>query len=107
MPTKAGDRVKTHRRDVVPLARLARSGDRTAVSVPTVEDAASRAHTRAREAALRDRKDVQRRLTAFVLRHDRRYTGRATWHAAHLRWLSAVVSPTPARTASFQPMAAP
>lgn len=31
MPTKAGDRVTTDRRDAVPLARLARSGDLTPV----------------------------------------------------------------------------
>ena len=31
IPKKAGDRVKTDRRDAVPLARLARSGDLTAV----------------------------------------------------------------------------
>ena len=37
IPKKAGDRVKTDRRDAVQLARLARAGDLTAVSVPTVE----------------------------------------------------------------------
>jgi transposase len=31
IPQKPGDRVKTARRDALPLARLARSGDRTAV----------------------------------------------------------------------------
>jgi transposase len=35
LPNKAGDRVKTDRRDAWPLTRLARSGDLTAVSVPT------------------------------------------------------------------------
>src|SRR5919108_31669 len=37
IPQKAGDRVKTDRRDAVQLARLARSGDLTAVYVPKVE----------------------------------------------------------------------
>ena len=96
LPTKAGDRVKTNRRDALHLARLARSGDLPAVSVPTVEEAAMRALTRAREDALSDLKDAQCRLQAFVLRHDLRSTGRATWNPAHLRWLSAVVCPTPA-----------
>jgi transposase len=49
MPKKAGDRVKTDRRDAVPLARLMRSGDLTPVDVPTVDDAAIRDLTRARE----------------------------------------------------------
>jgi transposase len=49
LPKKAGDRVTTDRRDAVPLARLARSGALTAVSVPTGEDAAVRDRSRARE----------------------------------------------------------
>jgi transposase len=102
IPKKAGDRVKTDRRDAVPLARLARSGELTAVYVPTVEDAAIRALTRAREDALSDLKEAKCRLKAFLLRHDRRYTGRATWNPVHLRWLSAVVCPTPAQQIVFQ-----
>lgn len=84
------------------LARLARSGDRPAVDVPQVEDAAMRARTRAREAPLSDRKDATFRLKAFVLRHDSRYTGRANWSPAHLRWLSEVICPTPAQHLVFQ-----
>jgi transposase len=102
MPTKAGDRVKTTRRDAVQLARLARSGDLTAVYVPTVEDEAIRDLTRARADALSDLKDATFRLKAFWLRHDIRYTGRATWNSAHLRWLSEVVCPTPAQHIVFQ-----
>ena len=95
MPQTPGDRVKTDRRDAVPRARLARAGDRTAVDVPTVEDDAMRDLTRAREDTIRDLQSAKFRLKAFVLRHDLRYTGRATWGPAHLRWLSEVVCPTP------------
>ena len=102
LPKKPGDRVTTDRRDAVPLARLARSGDRTVVSVPTVEDAAMRDLTRAREDTIGDLKAAQFRLTAFLLRHDIRYTSRATWTPAPLRWLSAVVCPTPAQHIVFQ-----
>ena len=77
IPQKAGDRVKTDRRDAMQLARLARSGDRTVVYVPTVDDAAMRDRTRAREDALSDCKDAKFRLKAFLLRHDIRSTGRA------------------------------
>src|SRR4029450_7477082 len=42
IPQNPGDRVKTDRRDAMPLARLARSGDRTVVDVPKVADAAIR-----------------------------------------------------------------
>src|SRR5215510_13040913 len=93
MPQKAGDRVKTDRRDAMQLARLARSGDLTAVYGPTVEDEAMRDLTRVREETLSDLKAAKFRLKAFLLRHDIRYTGRANWSPAHLRWLSEVVCP--------------
>jgi len=86
----------------VQLARLARSGDLTAVYVPKVEDEAIRDLSRAREDTLSALKDAQFRLKAFLLRHDIRYTGRANWGPAHLRWLSAVVCPTPAQQMVFQ-----
>ena len=102
IPKKAGDRVKTDRRDAVQLARLARSGDLTVVYVPKVEDEAIRDLTRARADTISDLKDAKFRLKAFLLRHDIRYTGRATWSPAHLRWLSEVVCPTPAQHIVFQ-----
>jgi transposase len=102
IPKKAGDRVKTDRRDAVQLARLARSGDLTPVYVPKVEDEAIRDLTRAREDTLGDLKAAKFRLKAFLLRHDIRYTGRANWSPAHLRWLSEVVCQTPAQQIVFQ-----
>jgi transposase len=102
IPNKPGDRVNTDRRDAVPLARLARSGDRTAVYVPTVEDEAMRDLTRARADALSDLKDAKCRLNALLPRQDSRDVGRANWGPAHLRWLSEVVCPTPAQQIVFQ-----
>ena len=101
IPKKAGDRVKTDRRDAVQLARLMRSGDLTPVYVPTVEDEAIRDLSRTREETLHDLKTAKFRLKAFLLRQDLRYTGRATWGPAHLRWLSEVVCPTPAQHIVF------
>jgi hypothetical protein len=72
MPTQAGERVHTDRRDAVPRARLARSGARPAVYGPKVEDAASRARRRAREDARSARKAPPFRRKAFLLRHDSR-----------------------------------
>ena len=97
IPKKAGDRVKTNRRDTMQLARLMRSGDLTPVYVPKVEDEAIRDLSRAREDALRDLKTAKHRLKAFLLRHDIRYTGRATWSPAHLRWLRGRRAPGPPR----------
>jgi transposase len=102
IPTRAGDRVTTDRRDALQLARLMRSGDLTPVYVPAVDDAAIRDLSRAREETLRDLKAAKLRRTAFVLRHDIRSPGRANWSPAHLRWLSEVVCPTPAQQIVFQ-----
>jgi transposase len=102
IPKKAGDRVKTNRRDAIKLARLMRSGDLTPVYVPAVEDEAIRDLYRAREDAIRELKAAKFRLKAFLLRQDIRYTGRATWSPAHLRWLSEVVCPTAAQQIVFQ-----
>jgi transposase len=92
---KSGDRVTTDRRAAVSLARLLRSGERTPVYVPVVENEALRDLSRARADTLRD-------LKAFLRRHDIRYTGRATWHPAPLRWLSEVVCATAAQQSVFQ-----
>src|SRR5262245_32376026 len=102
IPRKAGDRVKTDRRDAVALACLLRSGDLSAIYVPTVDDEAIRDLSRAREDAVRDLKRSTVRLKAFLLRQDIRYEGRANWNAAHLRWLARVVCPTPAQQIVFQ-----
>jgi transposase len=102
IPKKTGDRVKTDRREAIQLARLMRSGARTPVYVPAVQDAAVRDLSRAREDTLHDLKTAKFRLKAVLLRHDIRYTGRATWGPAHLRWLSEVVCPPPAQQIVFQ-----
>jgi transposase len=102
IPKKAGDRVKTDRRDAMPLARLMRSGDLPPVYVPALDDAAIRDLSRAREDTLRELKAAKLRLKAFLLRHDLRSTGRANWSPAPLRWLSEVVCPTPAQQSVFQ-----
>ena len=79
-----------------------RSGDLTPVYVPSVEDEAIRDLSRAREDTIRDLKAAKFRLKAFLLRHDIRYTGQATWGPAHLRWLAEVVCSTPAQQIVFQ-----
>jgi transposase len=102
MPHKAGARVTTDRRDAMPLARLMRSGDLTAVYVPAGDDEAIRDLSRAREDTRRDLKAATLRLKAFLRRHDLRSPGRANWSPAPLRWLSEVVCPPPAQQMVFQ-----
>ena len=84
------------------LARLMRSGDLSAIYVPGVEDEALRDLSRGRDDAMQDLKRSKRRLKSFLLRQDIRYEGRASWNAAHLRWLAEVVCPTPPQQIVFQ-----
>ena len=68
VPTKAGDRVKTDRRDAEKLARSYRAGDLTAVWVPDGAHEALRDVVRAREAAKKDQWRARHRLGIFLLR---------------------------------------
>jgi transposase len=67
-----------------------------------VDDEAIRDLTRAREDALSALQDATFRLKAFVLRQDMRSAGGANWSPAPLRWLAAVVGPTPAHQIVLQ-----
>src|SRR5260370_30231764 len=62
VPKKAGDRVKTDRRDAEKLARSYRSGDLTPVWVPDEAHEALRDLVRAREAAKKDQLRSRHRL---------------------------------------------
>ena len=88
IPKRAGDRVKTDRRDAILLARLARAGELSAVRVPDVADEAVRDLVRAREDAVRECRNARHRLKALLLRNGIGYTGKSAWTAAHLRWLA-------------------
>lgn len=79
IPRKPGERVKTDRRDAIKLARLLRTGDLSAVYVPTVDDEAFRDLARAWVSAKDDMKRARQRLKAFLLSHGVRYVGRADW----------------------------
>jgi transposase len=102
IPRKPGDKVKPDRRDAVEIARLLRTGDLTAVYVPSVDDEAIRDLCRARDAARVTLKNAKLRLKAFLLRLGLHYVGRADWNAAHRRYLAKVVCPTPAQQIVFQ-----
>jgi transposase len=95
-PQKAGDRVKTARRGAVPLARLLRSG----TSPRLCPCCGRRSHPRPEPGSRRRHAGPQGRQVpspkVFLLQHDIRDTGQATWGPAHLRWLAAVVCATPA-----------
>jgi transposase len=87
VPTKAGDRVKTDRRDAEKLARCYRAGELTAVWVPDAAQEALRDLVRAREAAKKDQLKARHRLGKFLLRHGRRPEGMKAWTKQHLEWI--------------------
>ncbi len=88
IPRSAGERArKTDRRDAVKLARLWRSGDLTAVVSPDPAHEAVRELSRGRGAAVSDVVRARQRLAAFLLRHDKRYAGKA-WTGKHRTWLA-------------------
>ncbi len=92
VPTKAGDRVKTDRRDAEKLARCHRAGDLTAVWVPDETHEALRDLVRAREAGKKDQLRARHRLSKFLLRHGRRQpSGMKPWTKKYLEWVKSQV----------------
>lgn len=88
VPVKAGDRVKTDRRDAEKLARCHRAGDLTAVWVPDAAHEALRDLVRARLAAKRDQLRARHRLGKFLLRQGRRAPEGATaWTVKYMAWI--------------------
>jgi transposase len=88
VPVKAGERVKTDRRDALKLARCHRAGELTAVWVPDAETEALRDLVRAREAAKQDQLRARHRLSKFLLRTGRRPAqGIKPWTTQYMAWV--------------------
>jgi transposase len=88
VPMKAGDRVKTDRRDAERLARSFRSGDLTPVWVPEEESESLRDLVRAREAAKQDQLRARHRLSKFLLRTGQRpAAGVKAWTLVYMTWV--------------------
>mgnify|MGYP006172023645 CR=1 FL=1 len=98
VPVKAGDRVKTDRRDATKLARSYRAGDLTSVWVPDAAHEALRDLVRAREAAKKDQLRARHRLGKFLLRHGRRPAmAMKPWTQRYLTWVRQVQFEQPAQ----------
>jgi transposase len=101
-PRRAGDRVKTDRRDCLMLARLARAGELEPIYVPDARDEAMRDLVRAREDAVSMQRQVRQRLQALLLRNEIRYVGKTAWTAAHRRWIAHLKLPDAAQQIAFE-----
>ena len=87
IPKRAGDRIKTDRRDAASLARLHRAGELTAVWVPDPGHEAMRDLVRARLDAVHALRRARQQLSGFLLRQGCHY-GRPAWTKLHRRWLA-------------------
>jgi transposase len=102
IPRRSGDRIKNDRRDALNLARLHRSGELTAVYVPTAEDEAMRDLTRGRDDAVKALRVSRHTLQAFLLRHGHRFSGRTCWSKAHHCWIAGIKMPHRAQQITLQ-----
>jgi transposase len=88
IPRRAGDRIKTDRRDAGQLAILYRAGALTAIHIPTEQEEAARDLLRCREDIRADLLRARHRLSKFLLRHGRRFTAtKKAWSKRHEVWL--------------------
>jgi transposase len=102
IPMKAGDRVKTDRRDAMMLAKLHRAGELTPIWIPDAAHEAMRDLVRARATAARVLSKARQHLQGFLLRHDRIYRGARAWTLAYRRWLTTVRFDHPAQQIVLQ-----
>lgn len=103
IPTRAGDRVKTDRRDAERLAQLLRAGELTPVYVPNEDDEALRDLVRSREDVKEDQLRARQRLSKFLLRHDIKPANKMTnWKSAHRRWIDSLKFDNCALQVTFQ-----
>ena len=86
IPQKAGDRVKTNRRDAIKLASLLRSGELTPIWVPDEQQEAVRDVTRAREDAKNAEKQAKLTLRSFLLKHNKQCE-KTAWSKGFFEWL--------------------
>jgi transposase len=103
IPRRAGDRMKTDRRDAGHLAILYRAGALTPIHIPTDQEEAARDLLRCREDIRADLLRARHRLSKFLLRHGRRFTATKTaWSKRHDGWLRAQTWPIPALNQTHQ-----
>ncbi|NGM84798.1 IS110 family transposase [Paenibacillus sp. 7124] len=92
IPKRAGDRVKTDRRDAIRLAQLHRAGELTSVYVPDRDTEALRDLVRAREDAKEDLHRARQRMIKFLLRHQISHPAhlKKRWTKSYKKWLGAL-----------------
>jgi transposase len=87
VPQKAGDRVKTDKRDAKKLCRGLRNGDLTSVLVPTVEQESDRRLVRYRTTLVRQIVRLKNHVLKFLAQLGLRSPYKANWTDQHYQWL--------------------
>jgi transposase len=89
IPIRAGDRVKTDRRDAKKLVRLYRAGELVCVQAPSPEQEGLRDLVRCRDDLRRSRTAARHRISKQLLRHGQIYRDGKGWTLRHQRWIAA------------------
>jgi transposase len=88
VPVRAGERVKTDRRDARKLVRLYRAGELRFVAPPSPEHEGLRDLVRCRDDIRRARTAARHQLAKQLLRHGRIYReGKKAWTKQHIAWV--------------------
>jgi transposase len=88
VPVRAGERVKTDKRDAKKLVRLYRAGELRFVAPPSPEHEGLRDLVRCREDVRRARTAARHQLAKQLLRHGRIYReGKKAWTLQHRAWV--------------------
>jgi transposase len=88
VPVRAGDRVKTDRRDAKKLVRLYRAGELSFVAPPTPAQEGLRDLVRCREDLVAARRAARHRVQKQLLRYGRVFSGKKSWTLQHRAWIA-------------------
>jgi transposase len=88
IPIRAGDRVKSDRRDAKKLVRLYRAGELVFVQPPSLEQEGLRDLVRCRDDLRRARTAARQRIAKQLLRHGHIYRGGEGWTVRHQSWIA-------------------
>jgi len=88
VPVRAGDRVKTDRRDAKKLVRLYRAGELSFVAPPSPAQEGLRDLVRARDDLRCARTAARHRVVKALLRHGHIYRDGSAWTIRHREWVA-------------------
>ncbi len=104
IPVRAGDRIKTDRRDAKKLVRFYRAGELTFVAPPTPEQEGLRDLVRCREDLRDARTRARHRVVKALLRHGHVFRAGKHWTQRHRAWLGAQRLADPLAQAALEHM---